>query len=117
MRYKFIHEHRHEFSVQRMCHVLDVTRSGYYAWEPEKLGPRARENRSLVEHIRKEYMDSRQTYGSPRIWAALQRQGMTCGRHRVARLMRREGIRPTRRHRWHPVTTQRQAGFIPAPKI
>ena len=115
MRYKFIREHRHKFSVQRMCHVLDVTRSGYYAWKPEELGPRAQENRSLVEHIRKEYMDSRQTYGSPRIWAALQRQGMACGRHRVARLMRREGIRPKRRHRWHPVTTQRQAGVIPVP--
>ena len=89
MRYKFIREHRHKFSVQRMCHVLDVTRSGYYAWKPEELGPRAQENRSLVEHIHKEYMDSRQTYGSPRIWAALQRQGMACGRHRMARLMRR----------------------------
>jgi len=115
MRYKFIREHRHEFSVQRMCHVLDVTRSGYYAWEPEKLGPRAQENQTLVEHIRKEYTDSRQTYGSPRIWAALQGQGLACGRHRVARLMRREGIRPKRRHRWHPVTTQRRAGVVPAP--
>jgi len=115
MRYKFIREHRHKFSVQRMCRVLDVTRSGYYAWEPEKLGPRAQENQSLVEHIRKEYTDSRQTYGSPRIWAALQGQGMPCGRHRVARLMRREGIRPKKRRRWHPVTTQRQAGVIPAP--
>jgi len=115
MRYKFIREHRHKFSVQRMCRVLDVTRSGYYAWEPEKLGPRTQENQTLVEHIRKEYTDSRQTYGSPRIWAALQGQGMTCGRHRVARLMRREGIRPNKRRRWHPVTTQRQAGVIPAP--
>jgi putative transposase len=70
MRYKFIREHRQEFSVQRMCRVLDVTRSGYYAWTPEKLGSRAQENQALVEHIRKEYMDSRQTYGSPRIWAA-----------------------------------------------
>jgi transposase InsO family protein len=95
--------------------MLDVTRSGYYAWEPEKLGPRAQENQTLAEHVRKEYMDSRQTYGSPRIWAALQGQGITCGRHRIARLMRREGICPKKRRRWHPVTTQRQAGVIPAP--
>jgi putative transposase len=115
MRYKFISEHQHEFSVQRMCRVLDVTRSGYYAWKPEKLGPRAQENQALVEHIRKEYMDSRQTYGSPRIWAALQGQGITSGRNRVARLMRREGIRPKKRRRRYPVTTQRQAGVIPAP--
>jgi len=115
MRYEFIREHQHEFSVQRMCRVLDVARSGYYAWKAEKPGPRAQENQALVEHIRKEFITSRQTYGSPRIWAALQRQGMSCGRHRVARLMRREGIRPKQRRRWHPVTTQRQPGVIPAP--
>ena len=115
MRYEFIREHQHEFSVQRMCRVLDVARSGYYAWKPEKTGPRAQENQALVERIRKEFTTSRQTYGSPRIWAALQGQGMACGRHRVARLMRREGIRPKKRCRWHPITTQRQAGVIPAP--
>jgi len=115
MRYAFIREHRQEFSVQRMCRVLDVTRSGYYAWQPEKLGPRAQENQALIEHIRKEYMVIRQTYGSPRIWSALQGQGITCGRQRVACLMRREGLRPKKRRRWHPVTTQRQVGVIPAP--
>lgn len=115
MRYQFIREHQHEFSVQRMCRVLEVTRSGYYAWQAEKTGPRELENQVLVEHIRKEYQNSRQTYGSPRIWASLQGQGMTCGRHRVARLMRKEGIHPKKRPRWRPVTTQRQPGVIPAP--
>jgi len=115
MRYQFIREHQHEFSVQRMCRVLDVTRSGYYAWQPEKTGPREQENQVLVEQIRKEYKTSRQTYASPRIWAALLNQGMACGRHRIARLMRREGIRSQKRQKWHPVTTQRQPGVIPAP--
>jgi len=115
MRYQFIREHQHEFSIQRMCQVLDVKRSGYYAWQPEKTGPREQENQVLVEQIRKEYHTSRQTYGSPRIWAALLNQGLACGRHRVARLMRREGISPNKRRRWHPVTTQRQPGVIPAP--
>jgi transposase InsO family protein len=115
MRYQYIREHRQEFSIKRMCQLLEVTRSGYYAWQPEKPGPREQENRVLVEHIQKEYKTSRQTYGSPRIWAALLSQGLTCGRHRVARLMRREGIRPKTRRRWHPNTTQRQPGVIPAP--
>ena len=115
MRYQFIREHREEFSIKRMCRVLDVTRSGYYAWQPEKTGPREQENQILVGHIRKEYKISRQTYGSPRIWAALHGQGVPCGRHRVARLMRKEGIRPKKRRRWQPVTTQRQPGVIPAP--
>ena len=115
MRYKFIREHRQEFSIKRMCQLLDVTRSGYYAWQPEKTGPRELENQILVEQIHAEYKLSRKTYGSPRIQASLQRQGFVCGRHRVARLMRREGIRPQKRQRWHPVTTQRQPDVIPAP--
>ena len=115
MRYQYIREHREEFSVKRMCQLLDVTRSGYYAWQPEKVGPRQLANQVLVEQIRVEYKLSRQTYGSPRIWARLQDQGMPCGRHRVARLMRREGICPPKRHRRYPVTTQRQPGIIPAP--
>jgi putative transposase len=115
MRYQYIREHRQEFSVKRMCQILGVTRSGYYAWQPEKVGPRESENRVLVEQIRVEYKISRQTYGSPRIWASLLDQGASCGRHRVARLMRKEGIRPPKRHKRHPVTTQRQSGIIPAP--
>jgi putative transposase len=115
MRYKFIREHREEFSIKRMCQLLDVTRSGYYAWQPEKAGPRELENQILVEQIHAEYKLSRKTYGSPRIQASLQRQGFVCGRHRIARLMRREGIRPKKRQRWHPMTTQRQPGVIPAP--
>ena len=115
MRYQYIRDHREEFSVKRMCQLLSVTRSGYYAWQGNKAGPRELENRVLVEQIRVEYKISRQTYGSPRIWARLRRQGLSCGRHRVARLMRREGIYPQKRHRRYPVTTQRQPGVIPAP--
>jgi putative transposase len=115
MRYKYIREHRQEFSIKRMCQILGVTRSGYYAWQPEKAGLRELENRVLVEQIHTEFKTSRKTYGSPRIQASLLRQGVPCGRHRVARLMRREGISPQKRHRWHPTTTQRQPGVIPAP--
>ncbi len=115
MKYKFIREHRQEFSIKRMCQLLNVTRSGYYAWRPEKAGPRELENQVLVEQIHAEYKLSRKTYGSPRIQASLLRQGVKCGRNRVARLMRQEGICPQKRHRWHPVTTQRQPGVIPAP--
>jgi putative transposase len=115
MRYQYIREHRQEYSVKRMCQLLGVTRSGYYAWRPEKAGVRELENRVWMEQIRKEYKTSRQTYGSPRIRASLLRKGVACGRHRVARLMRTAGISPYKRHKWHPVTTQRQPGVIPAP--
>lgn len=44
MRYKFIRKHRREFSIKRMCKFLNVTRSEYYAWQPEKIGPQELEN-------------------------------------------------------------------------
>lgn len=115
MRYQFIREHREEFSVQRMCQLLGVTRSGYYAWQPDQVSRRELENRVLVEQIRVEHKISRQTYGSPRIWVRLLGRGIACGRHRVARLMRREGIRPPKRHKRITVTTQRQPGVVTAP--
>jgi putative transposase len=115
MRYKCIREQRHEFSVKRMCQLLGVTRSGYYAWRPEKAGTRKVKNRVLVEQIRTEFKISRKTYGSPRIWVALQGKGIACGRHRVARLMRIEQISPEKRRKRNPVTTQRQRGVVPAP--
>ncbi|MBK8421771.1 IS3 family transposase [Candidatus Villigracilis saccharophilus] len=92
MRYKFIREHRQEFSIKRMCQLLKVTRSGYYAWQLEKARPRELENQVLVAQIHAEYKLSRKTYGSPRIQASLLRQGVKCGRNRVARLMRKEGL-------------------------
>src|SRR5258707_6433184 len=115
MRYKFIREQRDEFSVKRMCQLLGVTRGGYYAWQPDEVGPRALENQMLVEQIRTEFKTSRKTYGSPRIQVALQHKGIACGRHRVARLMRNEGISPEKRRKRYPMTTQRQQGVVPAP--
>jgi transposase InsO family protein len=102
MRYQYIREHREEFSVKRMCQLLSVTRSGYYAWRPEKRNLREKENLVLVEQIRSEFKTSRKTYGSPHIQATLRRKGVACGRHRVARLMRNERISPQKRHKWPP---------------
>ena len=114
MRYQCIREHRGEYSVKRMCQLLGVNRSGYYAWRPGKKSLREKENLELVEKIKAEFEASRKTYGSPRIQVALQRKGVACGRHRVARLMHREEIAP-KRHKWHPLTTRRQVGVTPAP--
>jgi transposase InsO family protein len=115
MKYTFIAAHTEQFPVQRMCRALRVGRSGYYAWQRRSPSSRAQANQTLVELIRAEHQASRKTYGSPRIQMALQRKGVTCGRHRVARLMHQHGIYVRSRHKAHPVTTQRQPGVVPAP--
>jgi transposase InsO family protein len=115
MKYAFIAAHAGQFAVQRMCKVLGVGRSGYYAWAKRPPSDRAQANQTLLERIRDEYQHSRQNYGSPRLHLVLQQQGVACGRHRVARLMRASGLVARAKGRFHPRTTQRAAGIIPAP--
>lgn len=117
MRYEFIKAHESEYRVQWMCRALEVGRSGYYAWRSRPVSMRKKASHELVEQIREAYQNSRQTYGSPRIHAALRRKGIACGRHRVAKLMRLQGMAARTRCRRFPVTTQRQAGAIPAPNL
>lgn len=93
-----------------MCEMLQVSRSGYYEWRSRPGSARQQANEKLLREIREIFQTSRQTYGSPRVHAALQRNGQQVGRQRVARLMRQEGLVARPRHRRKPVTTQRQAG-------
>jgi putative transposase len=109
--------HEQEFGVQAMCRMLGVSRSGYYAWRNRPESRRAQANQKLLVRIREEYQLSRKTYGSPRVHAALQRNGVTCSRKRVARLMRRTQIAARTAHRRIPRTTQRDPKAAPAPNL
>lgn len=75
-----------------MCRVLEVSASGYYAWRSRGTSRRARLNESLTRQIRAIYHESRQTYGSPRVYRDLRTRGVRCGRSRVERLMRLAGL-------------------------
>ena len=99
-------DHAREFEVKIMCHVLGVSESGYYAWRQRLPNARAEANVALLAHIRRVHQDSRQTYGSPRIRAALRAQGVTCNRKRVARLMRFDHLCGCDRRKRRPTTTQ-----------
>ena len=97
MRYRFIQAEKAVYPVGVLCRVLDVARSGFYAWCQRPISTRAQENQGLVRHIRACYQASRGRYGSPRIHQDLQAQGFRVGRHRVARLMRLHDIRSVSR--------------------
>lgn len=100
--------HRGEFRIGTMCEVLRVSRSGYYAWRRRPRSQRDETNAALTETIRDLHEESRRIYGSPRIYAALRRRGIACGRHRVARLMREEGIRSKTKRRFRYIATKRE---------
>lgn len=75
-----------------MCEKYKVSRSGFYAWQRRPASARMQANTALSEHIREVHTSSHEAYGSPRIYAALKQQGIDCGRHRVAQLMRNMGL-------------------------
>jgi transposase InsO family protein len=117
LKYAFIAEHEQEFSIKRMCLVLGVSRSGYYAWRERSPSSREQADTTLLAEIRTAYQISRKTYGSPRIHAYLQRKGIVCGRNRVARLMRANHIVARRAFKHHPRTTQQCPGAKTAPNL
>lgn len=80
------------FPVAFMCRRLDVSRSAYYAWERKPVSNKMQEDQRLLEKIEESHKASRQTYGSPRIADDLKDQGEIVGRHRIARIMRENGI-------------------------
>lgn len=105
MRFAFIRAHTGEFRVRTMCRVLAVSRAGYYAWCARPVSARARTDAMLATRLRVLHAASRRTYGSPRLHQELRAEGIVCGRHRVARVMRQVGLAamPPRRFR---VTTE-----------
>lgn len=114
MRYAFIQNHREAFPVNLMCQVLEVGKSGFYAWLRRPESPRTRVNRQLIETIKRMHHHSRQTYGSPRIHAELNAQGQTCGKHRVAQLMRQHGIVSRHKRKYKATTNSKHAHPVAA---
>lgn len=115
-RYQFIADHRQTYPIQRMCAVLGVAASGFYDWLRRKPSSRQQANEALGQRIRDIHAKSRQTYGYPRIHAELQAAGEQVGKHRIARLMSRMGLK-TRCQRRFRVTTQANSRRTPAPNL
>jgi transposase InsO family protein len=115
MRYHAIEQWQHEFPVARLCAVLKVSVSGYYAWLKRPTAPRQQANQQLEQTIRQVWQQVRGIYGAPRIHAELQAQGIRVGHNRVARLMRAAGLRGKTVRRRRPVTTQSDPTHAVAP--
>jgi putative transposase len=116
MRFQFIDDHRDEFPVRRMCEVLDVSPSGYYAWRGRPPSKREMANRELTEKIKIEFKKSGETYGSPRIYQIMRKLGLMGSKNRVARLMRAEGLRAKQTKRYKS-KTKRNRSHRAAPNL
>lgn len=112
MRYRFAQEWEGRFPLASLCRVLGVSRGGYYAWKARQArgpSPRQQEDAWVLCRIRYFFERSKGTYGSPRILRDLKEVGICCGKHRVARLMRRAGLRAVVAPRFRVTTNSKHA--------
>ena len=106
-------------SIPMLCQLLGVSPSGYYNWCQTQAHPSTRvlENQSLSVQVDQIHSASRQTYGSPRIVAALRAKGLCHGRNRIARIMRQNGLRGRQKGRYRVQTTDSNHDHPIAPNL
>jgi len=104
VRFAFIATEKAPYPVALLCQVLQVSRSGFYAWRRRPAAQRTRQNQLLGLEIAAIFAESRHRYGSPRVHAELRDRGQRTGRKRGARLMRRAGLRARERRRFRRTT-------------
>ncbi len=116
MRFRLVDQAKAEFPVQRLCKVLGVSQSGYFAWKHRPASGRQRGDMVLLAHVRSAFALSNGTYGSPRMTRELQDDGFAVGRRRTARLMHENGLRARQKRRFKRTTDSHHAWPV-APNI
>lgn len=115
--YEVVAANQASFPTRALCRALGVSRSGFHEWQGREPSAREKSNEQLLELIRVAHAESDATYGMPRIRAELADQGVSASRKRIARLMRRDGLRGVCRRRGFVVTTRPNRRERPAPDL
>jgi putative transposase len=122
MSFAFIQQQQklEQWTTATACDVLEVSRSGYYAWsdrhqESTEPSARCQRHQELAEQVRLSFLRSRQRYGAPRITADLNRRGTSVCLNTVAKIMRECGLAARARRRFVPRTTDSDHGYRVAP--
>jgi putative transposase len=102
MKFVFIVKHRRIWPVAWLCDALGVSRSGFYSWLTRSPSRRAREDEAIGAKVRASFIASARTYGARRVWRDVLAEGVSCGLHRIERLMRDNALRARPRRRGLP---------------
>jgi putative transposase len=115
--FRLVEAEKAEHPVSRLCSVLEVTRQGYYAWRSRPPSRRRQRDLELEQIVREAFLDSRETYGAPRLHAELKARGVRIGKKRVARLMREIGLQGVSRRGRRRKAPVGAPGSAPAPDL
>ncbi len=117
MKYAMIKGNEDHFPVGIMCRMLSVSRSGYYSWKNRPLSSRDQDNQKLATEIKRIFDDEKGRPGSPRISRRLQEEGKSASRHRVAKLMRDNGLHAKAAKKYKATTTNSNHSLPVAPNL
>jgi transposase InsO family protein len=119
VKFQWIFDHRHQpdWSVDRLCGVLEVSRSGYYAWISRAPSPAQQRREELINAIRAEYEIGRCNYGSPRVYEGLVEKGIQVCVNTVAKLMKQAGLYAKCAKRFRVSTTDSRHDYRPADNL
>ena len=117
VKFGFVAKHRGIWPAEWLCEALGVSRGGFYAWLTRPRSQRSRSDEELGAKVRASFLASDRTYGARRIWHDLLAEGISCGLHRIERLMRLQALKARpRRRRLPPDLGERQVAAV-APNV
>jgi len=114
MKFQLIDAKKAALPIERMCPLLNVSVSGYYAWKHRGPSRRQLDDMVFLAHIRAHFTASNGTYGSPRMHVDLCEDGLRIGRYRIARLMRDNALKANQKRRFKKTTDSNHGGVIAA---
>lgn len=117
MKFGFIAKHRGIWPVGLMCEALGVSRSGFYAWLTRPCSLRSKSDEELGAKVRASFLASDRTYGARRVWHDMIADGVLCGRQRIERLMRLQGLKARPRRRRLPSDNGERQTELIAPNV
>ena len=100
---------RLHFPIQAMSRLLEVSRSGFYAWQGRKPSRRQREDERLKVAIKAVHQRSRESYGVRRLQPELAAEGFPAGRDRIARLRQDLGLRCRQKRKFRATTNSKHS--------
>jgi putative transposase len=113
VKFGFVAKHRGVWPADWLCEALGVSRGGFYAWLTRPRSRRSRSEEELGAKVRASFLASDRTYGARRVWHDLLAEGVSCGLHRIERLMRLQALKARpRRRRLPPDVGERQAAAV-----
>jgi putative transposase len=117
VKFSFVAKHRGIWPAEWLCGALGVSRGGFYAWLMRPPSARARSDEELSAKVRASFLASDRTYGARRVWHDVLEDGVSCGLHRIERLMRQQALRARPRRRRLPCDTGERSTSAISPNV